>query len=142
MVQPADLERDWLFRQNIVPAQSTLTEQLQTFVLELKRAFTGETFSFAKIRDFTIGKDQILLDSKIFKALDPGALSSDAFAIGKSSQQSTKGLFMGRGRIVAGEVGRRREGPAMQAEVRFDHRQASPRLRLDKRGAVKHLLLH
>ncbi len=47
---------------------------------------TGDAFSFARIKDFAIGKDQILLDGKIFKALDVGALSPDAFAIGRKAK--------------------------------------------------------
>ncbi|MBN9023000.1 MAG: hypothetical protein J0H08_13080, partial [Rhizobiales bacterium] len=43
-------------------------------------------FSFARIKDFTVGEDQVLLDRKVFKALDAGALSSDAFAIGKKAK--------------------------------------------------------
>jgi autotransporter-associated beta strand protein len=60
---------------------------------------TGEAFSFAKIKDFKIDKDQILLDSKVFKALDAGALSPDAFALGKKAKSEDVHILCQNGNI-------------------------------------------
>lgn len=60
---------------------------------------TGETFSFAKIKGFTIGADQILLDSRIFKALEPGALSPDAFAIGSKAKSDDVHILYKNGNV-------------------------------------------
>jgi serralysin len=60
---------------------------------------TGDTFSFAKIKDSTIGKDRILLDNKIFKALDAGALSPDAFANGKTTKSKDVHILYQNGSI-------------------------------------------
>ncbi len=49
---------------------------------------TKVSSSFSKIMGFEVGKDQILLDDKVFKALDAGALSDDAFAHGKTAKSA------------------------------------------------------
>jgi hypothetical protein len=60
---------------------------------------TGEKFSFAKIKDFTIGEDQVLLDSKVFKELDAGPLSADAFANGKKAKSDDVHILYQNGDI-------------------------------------------
>ena len=56
-------------------------------------------FSFSKIKDFATGEDQILLDSLIFKALEPGPLSPDAFAIGKKAKSDDVHILYKNGEI-------------------------------------------
>jgi Ca2+-binding RTX toxin-like protein len=60
---------------------------------------SGDAFSFAKIKDFAIGEDQVLLDTKVFKALDKGALPGDAFAIGKKAKAEGVHIFYKNGAI-------------------------------------------
>jgi autotransporter-associated beta strand protein len=59
----------------------------------------NKTFSFSKIKDFAVGEDQILLDSKVFKALDAGALSESAFAIGKTAKDADVHILFKNGNI-------------------------------------------
>jgi autotransporter-associated beta strand protein len=59
----------------------------------------GDAFSFARISDFKTGQDRILLDNKIFKALDSGALSPDAFAIGKTAKGEDVHILYRNGNI-------------------------------------------
>ena len=81
-------------------------------------------FSFAKIKDFAIGEDQILLDSLIFKALDPGALSSDAFAIGKKAKSDEVHIL-----YKNGEVRYDKDGEGGKAAVLFA--KVNPGLAID-----------
>jgi autotransporter-associated beta strand protein len=60
---------------------------------------SADAFSFAKIKDFAIGEDQILLDTKVFKALDKGALPDDAFAIGKKAKADGVHILYQNGNI-------------------------------------------
>lgn len=78
---------------------------------------TGETFSFAKIKGFTIGADQVLLDSKIFKALEPGALSPDAFAIGKKAKSDDVHILYQNGNIRYDEDGKGGKDAVLFAQV-------------------------
>ncbi len=78
---------------------------------------SGETFSFSKIKDFTIGKDQILLDSKIFKALDPGALSADAFAFGKKAKSDDVHILYQNGNVRYDADGKGGEDAVLFAKV-------------------------
>ena len=50
-------------------------------------------------RTSPIGEDQILLDSLIFKALEQGALSPDAFAIGKKAKSADIHILFKNGEI-------------------------------------------
>lgn len=59
----------------------------------------SKTFSFSKIKDFVVGEDQILLDSKVFKALESGALPEDAFALGDKAKDADVHILYKNGNI-------------------------------------------
>ena len=64
-----------------------------------KGADPDTVFTFSKIKDFANGEDRILLDSLIFKALEQGPLSPDAFAIGKKAKSADIHILFKNGEI-------------------------------------------
>ncbi len=82
-----------------------------------KDADPDTVFSFSKIRDFSAGDNQILLDSRIFKALDPGPLSSDAFAIGKKAKSADVHILYKDGEIRYDKDGEGGKGAVLFAKV-------------------------
>ena len=89
-----------------------------------KAADPDSVFSFAKIKDFAIGEDQILLDSLIFKALDAGPLSTSAFAIGKKAKSDDVHIL-----YKNGEVRYDKDGEGGKAAILFA--KVNPSLAID-----------
>ena len=80
----------------------------------------NKTFSFSKIKDFAVGEDQILLDSKVFKALDAGALSESAFAIGKTAKDADVHILFKNGNIRYDADGKGGDDAVLFAKVGKD----------------------
>jgi hypothetical protein len=76
-----------------------------------------ETFTFSKIKDFAVGEEQMLLDSKVFKALAAGALAEDAFAIGKTANSAHVRILIKNGNICYDADGKGGEHAVLFAKV-------------------------